>query len=119
MSPAAAAGDIFQLVVTVIAVTYQIACVPFQKGFRIFSVPCRGVLIQLDFVCTIYPHTGLGFGFPVLFMQYLNYRFISMNDPFLQKLRMQSLYDEDKEEYEEEAVNEDTVDEETSDDDEE
>lgn len=52
-------------------------------------------------------------------MQYLNYRFISMNDPFLQKLRMQSLYDEDKEEYEEEAVNEDTVDEETSDDDEE
>lgn len=44
-------------------------CVPFQKDFRIFSVSRPGVLIQLDFVCTIYPHTGLGLGFTVLFMQ--------------------------------------------------
>ena len=45
MSPAAVSGNILQLVVTVIAVTYRIACVPFQKGFGIFSVSRLCVLI--------------------------------------------------------------------------
>ena len=44
-----------------------------QKGFGIFSVSCLCVLIQLDFLCTIYRHTGLCLCLPVLFMQYLNH----------------------------------------------
>ena len=48
MGPATAAPDIFQVVITLISICFQVSAVAFQKLSRMAAAPGRGIALQDD-----------------------------------------------------------------------
>ena len=93
MCPAGAAPDPRQIVITLIAVRFQISAVSFQKLLCMAAAPGRGIGIQDDLRKTILatseqPHERLGLCLTAFLFQHLDSRLICHCKTALQQLPM-------------------------------
>ena len=93
MRPVATASDPWPIVITLIAISFQISVVAFQKLLCVAAAPGREIAIQDDLRKSILtaseqPHERLGLSFAVFLYQHLNSSLISHCETVFHQLTM-------------------------------